>query len=80
MGMQVDFFDDHLRIDLFPLTLTRPCAELRCGILTIAEKWKHALGLSGVGYKTESYLQAVFSIRQCRYSHQWTGSTQSRID
>jgi len=58
--MQVNFFDDHLRTDLFPLTLTRPCAELRCGILTIAEKWKHALGLTNVGYKTESYLKSVF--------------------
>jgi len=58
--MQVNFFDDHLRTDLFPLTLTRPAAELRCGILTIAEKWKHALNLVEYGFKTEAYLQELF--------------------
>ena len=31
--------------NLYPLTITRPAADLRCGILTIAEKWMCDLGI-----------------------------------
>lgn len=45
--------------NLYPLALTRPAADLRCGILTIAEKWIHDLGtdVSAVGFITRDYLQ-----------------------
>ena len=33
-------FDDVSRDDLLPLTFTRPCSELRVGMLTIREKWE----------------------------------------
>jgi len=33
---------------------------LRCGILTLAEKWQRHLGVSTVGYLTQPYLQAKF--------------------
>lgn len=39
------FAESPFREDLYPLTLTRPVADVRVGILTIREKWEHA-GLS----------------------------------
>jgi len=44
------------RLNLMPLTLTRPVAALRIGIHTIAEKWKHRYGLD-YSYLTQDYLQ-----------------------
>jgi len=41
--MEFVLFDDHLRKDFYPFTLTRPVSELRLGILTIREKWEKAL-------------------------------------
>ena len=39
---QIILFDDsEVRSNLLPLTYTRPCGAIRCGILTIAEKWQH---------------------------------------
>jgi UDP-N-acetylglucosamine diphosphorylase/glucosamine-1-phosphate N-acetyltransferase len=59
--MHVLLFDDPaIRPHLLPLTFTRPVAALRCGILTIAEKWQRRLGATSVGYLTEPYLQAKF--------------------
>lgn len=59
--MRVLLFDDPaIRPNLLPFTFTRPVAALRCGILTIAEKWQHRLVVPEVGYLTEAYLQAKF--------------------
>ncbi|WP_045687411.1 GlmU family protein [Hymenobacter sp. AT01-02] len=59
--MRVLLFDDPaIRPQLLPFTFTRPVAALRCGILTLAEKWQHRLGVAEVGYLTEAYLQAKF--------------------
>ncbi|WP_046247154.1 GlmU family protein [Hymenobacter terrenus] len=59
--MHVLLFDDPaIRPHLLPFTFTRPVAALRCGILTLAEKWQHRLGVSAVGYLTQPYLQAKF--------------------
>lgn len=53
-------FDDPLfRNQLKPLTLTRPVADLRVGILTIAEKWE-LLTKQTPSYLTEPYLQDKF--------------------
>ncbi|WP_179197607.1 GlmU family protein [Hymenobacter crusticola] len=58
--MHVLLFDDPaIRPHLLPFTFTRPVAALRCGILTIAEKWQQRLGTT-VGYLTEGYLQPKF--------------------
>jgi hypothetical protein len=45
--------------NLYPLTLTRPAADLRCGILTVAEKWMHDLDVpaNNTGFITRDYLQ-----------------------
>ncbi|QIX60956.1 glucose-1-phosphate thymidylyltransferase [Hymenobacter sp. BT18] len=59
--MHVLLFDDPaIRPHLLPFTFTRPVAALRCGILTLAEKWQRRLGAAQVGYLTEPYLQAKF--------------------
>lgn len=61
--MNLIFFDDVTRINLLPLTYTRPCADLRCGILTFREKWEKHLGFSSSSSLTEAYLQAKFPIK-----------------
>lgn len=59
--MHLLLFDDPaIRPHLLPLTFTRPVAALRCGILTIAEKWQRRLGAASLGYLTQPYLQAKF--------------------
>jgi UDP-N-acetylglucosamine diphosphorylase/glucosamine-1-phosphate N-acetyltransferase len=59
--MHVLLFDDPaIRPHLLPFTFTRPVAALRCGILTLAEKWQRRLGAPTVGYLTQPYLQAKF--------------------
>lgn len=53
-------FDDYqIRNQLKPFTFTKPVAGIRCGILTIGEKWKKVLGVE-VSYLTENYLQEKF--------------------
>lgn len=57
--MSIILFDDSARESLFPLTFTRPVADLRVGILTIAEKWaKHFK--TATSFLTTDYLQEKF--------------------
>lgn len=58
--MTLVFFDDHLWHNLHPITLTRPSAEIRIGIHTISEKWKRALDIDTIAFKTADYLSAQF--------------------
>ena len=61
--MHVLLFDDPaIRPHLLPFTFTRPVGALRCGILTIAEKWQRHLGAPTVGYLTQPYLQVKFPV------------------
>lgn len=58
--MRINLFDDHSWVSLRPLTFTRPVADLRIGILTIAEKWNkytHTVA----GYVTTAYLSLKYS-------------------
>ncbi|MBO0360936.1 GlmU family protein [Hymenobacter sp. BT186] len=58
--MHVLLFDDPaIWPQLLPFTFTRPVAALRCGILTLAEKWQQRLQ-QPVGYLTQPHLQAKF--------------------
>lgn len=54
------FDDDHWK-SLLPITYTRPISEIRVGILTICEKWKHRVNCK-VSYITQDYLAAKFPI------------------
>jgi len=57
--MAIILFEDSAHQTLLPLTYTRPVADLRIGILTIAEKWGKYLNQS-FSFLTEDYLQGKF--------------------
>jgi len=59
--MAIIFFDDNAHQTLLPLTFTRPVADLRMGILTIAEKWAKHLN-STFSFHTQSWLQGKFAL------------------
>lgn len=56
----LSFFDDAQVALLHPLTLTRPAADLRVGMLTIAQKWAHLLHTSEIGFETRPHLTKLF--------------------
>jgi len=58
--MRINLFDDSSWLSLRPLTFTRPVADLRLGILTIAEKWAKYAG-HAPGYLTADYLSAKYT-------------------
>src|SRR5688572_19356390 len=60
MDIRLVLFDDDGRTALFPFTHTRPVAEIRCGILTMRERWERMLGFSESGTLTEAYLQDMY--------------------
>ncbi|MES2278812.1 MAG: putative sugar nucleotidyl transferase [Bacteroidota bacterium] len=59
--MAIILFDDNSYQNLLPLVFTRPVANLRIGILTIAEKWARHLG-QDYSWHTRAYLQGKFPI------------------
>lgn len=61
--MQVILFDDETRFRLLPFTHTRPVADIRCGILTMRERWEYWLRTK-TSTITDSYLQPVFPIEK----------------
>lgn len=60
--MTINLFDDDAWNSLRPLTFTRPVADLRLGILTIAEKWSKHLD-ADAGFKTQGYLANKFPLQ-----------------
>ncbi len=46
---------------LLPFTYTRPVAEIRCGILTMTERWNKFMG-EEVSFHTEDYLQKKYPL------------------
>ena len=60
--MAIILFDDDSHQTLLPLTYTRPVADLRIGILTIAEKWAKYFNLA-YSFSTAEYLQSKFPVR-----------------
>src|SRR5690606_38162857 len=62
MPMHIVLFDKaDWRMALYPLTLTRPVADLRVGILTIAEKWGKWLD-APFSYLTPDYLSEKYPL------------------
>jgi len=55
-------FDDDCREALLPFTFTRPVAEIRCGILTIREKWEKSLN-TRFSFLTQPYLQKKYPLQ-----------------
>ena len=48
---------------LLPFTYTRPVAEIRCGILTMTDRWKKILD-ANVSFHTEEYLQTKYPLNE----------------
>jgi UDP-N-acetylglucosamine diphosphorylase/glucosamine-1-phosphate N-acetyltransferase len=59
--MNFILFDDERYSNFLPLTHTRPVSEMRCGILTITQKWEHHLKVK-VSYKTALHLQEKYPL------------------
>jgi len=59
--MHLILFDDTTRLHLLPFTHTRPVADIRCGILTMRERWEKCLGQASFTL-TEAYLQHKFPL------------------
>jgi UDP-N-acetylglucosamine diphosphorylase/glucosamine-1-phosphate N-acetyltransferase len=57
--MNYILFDSPARHSLLPFTHTRPVADIRCGILSMRERWERVLGQS-TGTFTADHLQKVF--------------------
>ena len=57
--MNYILFDDINRKHLLPFTHTRPVADIRCGILTMRERWELCLQ-QATGSLTQPYLSHVF--------------------
>lgn len=53
------FDDSTVRTQLLPFTFTRPIAGIRCGIMTLSEKWASWLGIQP-SFLTEPYLAARY--------------------
>src|SRR5690348_17411296 len=58
--MHYILFDTEVRYRLLPFTHTRAVADVRCGIMTMRERWEHYLG-ANTSTLTEDYLQAIYS-------------------
>ncbi|MDB5088822.1 MAG: Bifunctional protein GlmU [Mucilaginibacter sp.] len=60
--MAIILFDDNAHQTLLPLTFTRPVADLRIGIFTIAEKWAKHLN-QDTSFHTQHWLQGKFPLK-----------------
>lgn len=60
--MNYILFDGQVRDHLLPFTFTRPVAEIRIGILTIAEKWAKYAAVKP-SYHTEAYLSVKYPLQ-----------------
>ena len=61
--MNYILFDSEARENLLPFAHTRPVADIRCGILTMRERWEHLLGAT-TGTLTQGYMQACYEHTQ----------------
>ncbi len=57
--MAIVLFDNKIREQLFPLTLTKAVADLRCGILTFKERWE-LKSKQQVFISSAAYLQPLY--------------------
>jgi UDP-N-acetylglucosamine diphosphorylase/glucosamine-1-phosphate N-acetyltransferase len=59
--MNIIIFDDSARSRLLPFAYTRPVADIRCGIMTMRERWEYFTGAT-TATLTAAYLQDVFTL------------------
>ena len=65
--MNYILFDGSSRVNLLPLTYTKPVAEIRIGILTIREKWEKWLNTTTTTL-TEDYLEDKYPMVEMEYN------------
>jgi UDP-N-acetylglucosamine diphosphorylase/glucosamine-1-phosphate N-acetyltransferase len=62
--MNIILFEEKTRVNLLPLTFTRPVGELRVGILTIKEKWEKWAAVNNiqatVSHASQPYLSTLY--------------------
>lgn len=61
--MNIILFDDSSRYSLLPFAHTRPVADIRCGIMTMRERWELLAGAK-TSTLTAPYLQEVFPLTE----------------
>ena len=61
--MNIVLFDDNSRVNLLPLTFTKPVDNIRVGILTIREKWERCFN-DTTSSLTKDYLQNAFPLKK----------------
>ncbi len=59
--MKFILFDHHCRQSFLPFTYTRSVADIRCGILTLREKWEHYCNFK-TQTATASFLQPIYTL------------------
>jgi UDP-N-acetylglucosamine diphosphorylase/glucosamine-1-phosphate N-acetyltransferase len=69
--MNIILFDNK-REDFYPLSLTRPIAEFRLGVLTIKEKWESYFG--SVSTFSNDYLAEKFNTKKIKEDNIWINS------
>lgn len=76
--MNYILFDSEVRYQLLPFTHTRPVADIRCGIMTMRERWEYFTKTT-TSTLTENYLQAAYPHNQsedCIYINSSVFATQ----
>lgn len=61
--MKIILSDIDAHLDFAPLTLTRPIAELRVGILTNTERWNSLCPDCEISFETEEYLSQLYPLK-----------------
>ena len=69
--MNIILFDNK-REDFYPLSLTRPIAEFRLGVLTIKEKWENYF--DSVSTLSNDYLAEKFNTKKNKEDNIWINS------
>lgn len=62
------------RQNLLPFTYTRPISEIRCGILTLTEKWQNRLNAASLSFITEGYLSSKYGSNYSADNYYVSGS------
>ncbi|HNC47877.1 MAG TPA: putative sugar nucleotidyl transferase, partial [bacterium] len=58
--MQICIYEDDHYVNLYPLTLTRPVFELRCGASTLAERIARYFPEAEIFYQCRPLLASVY--------------------
>jgi UDP-N-acetylglucosamine diphosphorylase/glucosamine-1-phosphate N-acetyltransferase len=62
--MKIQLHDNNLHLEFAPLSLTKPVALLRMGILTFEERWTEYFPDADFSFATEKYLQTKYPMSE----------------